>query len=496
MHKNSFYRTLNYRTLSFRSMALAAAVLAGSMTAGCQAEHNKFSADSKKEFEGAKLGILYQVAEQQYKVGDYDKCKEGLAQMLATKASFAPMHTLAAKVDLEGGSLDDAATQLRKSMEITPNDPEPYYLLGVVYQRWQQLDTAAGYYEQAAAKKPDEAMYVLAAAEMKISTGKLDEAREYLNDKIMYFDQSSAMRVALGRIATLQGKTADAVKDYRDATLLTPEDKNIRWSYASALFDDEKYSDCARILEDMRDDPPIHEEVSPTLAKGADAATDDQAKDSAKIGLLMMLGESYVNMKRPLDARQCFQDVIRVQPENVSAYLSLGKTCLMTGELNLTLAAAQKVLRNDPANVQAKILEAAVQQKQKKWSEAYDTLSPMAAATPQNETVLCMLGLSEIQLGKKEQAQSDLEKAVAVSPTDSWASELLAEVKPPAPASDEESRNEPHVVPLPAPVATGSGSPAADANSAVDPAAGSPRGDSVTNAAGSATPNDAAVQGQ
>ena len=60
---------------------------------------------------------------------------------------------------------------------------------------------------------------------------------------------------------------------------------------------------------------------------------------------------------------------------NVSAYLALGKSCLMTNDLNLTLQAAKKVLRTEPNNVQAMILEALVQQKQKKWSDSLTTLS-------------------------------------------------------------------------------------------------------------------------
>ena len=190
MFGNSFYRTLSNRTIC----ALLGAAL---ICSGCAAEHKKFATPAKQDWEKAQLGIMYQVAEQEYKVGDYDKCRDGLAKMLEVKASFAPMHILMAKVDLEGGSLDDAASQLKTAAAIAPNDPEPYYLLGVVYQRWQKFDTAADYYDQAAAKKPDQANYVLASVEMKISLGQLDEARQYLLDKVMYFDQSAAIRVAL-----------------------------------------------------------------------------------------------------------------------------------------------------------------------------------------------------------------------------------------------------------------------------------------------------------
>jgi len=459
MLKNSFYRTFSYRTC-------AAAIAATLFLTGCESEHKKFAEPAKQDWEKAQLGIMYQVAEQEYKVGDYDKCRDALAKMLAVKAPFAPMHILMAKVDLEGGSLDDAASQLKTASTITPNDPEAYYLLGVVYQRWQKFETAADYYDQAAAKKPDQAIYVLASAEMKISLGQLDEARQYLLDKMMYFDQSAAIRVALARIAMLKADYAEAAKDYRDATLLVPEDKNIRWSYASALFDAGKYNDSARILEDLRSDPPVPAkalEVSAKAGQTSDTATDEQAQQAVKVSLLMMLGESYINLQRPIDARDCFQEAARLKPDSTAAYLSLGKACLLTNELNLTLAATQRVLRTEPNNVDAKILMGAVQQKQKKWSDALDTLSGAAKLDPKNSTILCMQGLSEIQLGKDNEAAGYLEKAVAVNPTDAWANELLLKVKPAA--------------------AQGT-TPVSEPASA------------VSNAAGTELPNEAGVQGQ
>ena len=367
---------------SYRTLALAA--LLAMATAGCEAEHQKFKERASKDWENARMGFLYEVAEQQYKVGDYSKCKEQLTQMLAAGTPFEPMYVLAAKVSLatESGSLDDAANSLKKALELKPDDAEAYYLLGVVYQRWQKLDTAADYYEQASERKATEANYVLAVVEMKITLGKLDEAKQLLENKVGFFEQSAAMRVALAKIATLQGDWAGAAKQYREATMLLPEEKELRWSYAEALFDAGKYNDAAKIFENMRNDPPKMPKAR-ELAKGStakdeaveDAKREEDAAKSMKSSLLMMLGECYVQLQRPLDARDCFQEVIRLQPENLPAYVSLGKICLLTNDLRLTSAAAQKVLKSEPQNLDALILQAAVQQKQKQWSDALETLA-------------------------------------------------------------------------------------------------------------------------
>jgi tetratricopeptide (TPR) repeat protein len=375
---------------------------------------------------------MYQVAEQQYKVGDLAKCRESLKSALAVPTPYAPMHVLAARVELEGGSLDVAATQLKEALTIDGSKAEPLYLLGVVYQRWQKFETACDYYQQACDKSPSEALYVLAVAEMRITLGQLDQARQFLEDKAVYFEQSAAMRVALARIAVLQHDPTAAARYYRDASLLLPEDKNLRWTYAQSLFDAGKFADAARILEDLRRDPPTLPKSRDGLSKSdtTDADTDQVAAVSVKQSLLMTLGESYVALKRPMDARDCFQEIIRAQPDNVSAYLALGKTCLMSNDLGTTTAAAQKALRFDPENVPAMILQAAVLQKQEKWSESLDMLNKAARAAPKDSIVLCMRGISQLKLGQNDVAADSFQKAVALHPNDAWANELLANVRP------------------------------------------------------------------
>jgi tetratricopeptide (TPR) repeat protein len=420
---------MRHRALTSMIVAAIAAVA----VAGCSftdEEHDKFIAAQKAIFERQKLDILYQVAEQQYKVGDLEKCRESLKPALAASTPHAPIHILAARVELEGGSLELAAKELKTAVTIDPAKAEPLYLLGVVYQRWQKYDTAADYYQQACEKSPSEALYVLAVAEMQITVGQLDKARQLLEDKAGVFEQSAAIRVALARIAELQHDPQAAARHYRDASLLQPEDKNLRWTYAQALYETGKFNDAARILEDLRRDPPAPPKAASAKDDPERLAADKAVALSVKVSLLKTLGECYVSLKRPMDARDCFQEIITDQPNNVSAYLSLAKAALMTDDLSTTAAAAQKALRYDPENVQAMILQAAVLQKQQKWSESLDTLDKAQRAAPQDGTVLCMRGISQAQLGQKEAATSSFQKALAINPSDPWANELLLGMKP------------------------------------------------------------------
>src|ERR1035437_9516564 len=165
-----------------RTLILSAAVLGALAFAGCSGmkQHETMKVQQTTRWNLTRIAIMYQLAEQQYKVGDYDKCNETLKDAFGTKAQFAPIFILAAKVQIEQGNLEAAAEHLNHAIRINANEAEPYYLLGVLYQRWQKPEVAADYYKQAWSRKPGEARYMLATVEMEISLGRLEEAQSTL----------------------------------------------------------------------------------------------------------------------------------------------------------------------------------------------------------------------------------------------------------------------------------------------------------------------------
>jgi Flp pilus assembly protein TadD len=131
-----------------RSMVLAsiatltfAGTLGGCSSSGPQqATHKTMAATQYEKWNKARLAIMMQLATQQYEVGDYDKCRETLAQALALNVPSAPVYALGAKVELEKGSLELAENYLKTAVTVDPNNAECYYLLGVLYQRWENTE--------------------------------------------------------------------------------------------------------------------------------------------------------------------------------------------------------------------------------------------------------------------------------------------------------------------------------------------------------------------
>lgn len=396
----------HYRTFVLAS--LAATAIFGLSACGPLTHHETIKEEQTNRWNQTRIGVLQQLAQQQYQVGDYDKCKETLTQAYRLNFPYAPIEILAARVDLEKGSLESASAHLQTAIQLDVNNPEPYYLLGVVYQRWQNSQTAHDYYHLAFEKKPTEARYLLAVAEMKITLGQHDEAQKLLEDKLVYFEQTAAIRVALGKLYTLKGDHAAACKFYREASLLSTDDQSIRQDYATSLFFAGRYAEALPILEDLHRTPNLQD----------------------KSDLRSLLGQTYLYLHRPRDARSCFAELARERPYDTGVRLNLGKATLQLEDLNQAASIARGILKTEPDNVQALILLGLTQQKQKQWTPAQDTLARAHQLAPKDTTILCLLGLSAQRLGQPAQAVDLYHEALAVKPNDPWAQELLTSAAP------------------------------------------------------------------
>ena len=397
----------------YRSLLIPAAAAAALAWRACGAmgHQETLKVQQLEPVEPARgCAIIYQLAEQQYKVGDYEKCNETLKEAFATKAQFAPMYTLQAKVQIEQGNLELAGENLNASIRhqrrrrravLSAGRALPAVaearggvrlLQGRVFPEARRGALSAGVGGDADLAEPSGRSQVRGGGQAGLFRAK-----------------QRAVHVALARIAILQNDFTAASSYYREAVTLMPDDPTLRRSYAEALFYSGQYAKAVPMLEEMRKQHDV---------------TD-------KANLLMMLGQSYMGLHRYPDARNTFQEVIRDNPDDMLAYLNLGKACVQTGDLGLSLAAGRQVLRSEPENIAGDDLLALVQQKQKKWADAgRRRLKRPTSSGPRRTTVLCMLGISAQQLGKKAEAVAFYEKAVEANPKDMWAAQLLEQVRP------------------------------------------------------------------
>lgn len=384
-------------------------VLLISLLVGCQGGKSPQDKEvAQKHWSEARATVLYSLAQDQYKAHDFDKCKETLAQAMKISFEGAPLHTLAAKVAIEQGQLELAEKELELARKFNPRDPEPYYLSGVVYQRWQKPTTALEFYRQAAERAPAELPYILAQSEMLVALDRVPEALALLQGKVAYFENSGAIRDAVGQLLTQTGRYVEAIDVFREAAILSEEGQadSVRERLAMACFYAKRYRECAETLNPLLD--------KDAFAKRAD--------------LFAMRGECLLNLDDLHGARRSFETATELNPLSARYWQSLGRAALQVRDYKRADFALRRSIGIEAADAETHLLMGYVHLKEGKLPEALAAFRHASDLNSGDTVSLCMVGFTYEKMGRADMAMSYYERAMKLRPGDDMARQLMAEI--------------------------------------------------------------------
>lgn len=378
----------------------------GMAAASCQNKKPQDKEVAQKNWAQARASVLYGLAQDQYKGHDFDGCKETLGQALKIAPDSPPLHTLAAKVDIEKGHLELAEQELELSRKFGPNDPEAYYLSGVVYQRWQKPLTALEFYKQASQRAPAELAYVLAQSEMLVALNRSPEALQLLQAKVAYFENSGTIRDAVGQLLVQAGRYSEAIDMFRQASILSEDDDAIRERLAFACYYNKQYRDCCEALNRL-------------LEKDAYAKRAD---------LFALRGECQMSLSDPHGARQSFETATDLNPLSARYWKDLGRAALEAGDSKRAEYALHRSIGIDNSVAETYLLSGYVRLKQAKYPEALAAFERASTLEPRDTVSLCMVGYTCEKMGRHDKAMECYSRAMKLQPGDDMARELMAQV--------------------------------------------------------------------
>ncbi|HZZ44628.1 MAG TPA: tetratricopeptide repeat protein [Tepidisphaeraceae bacterium] len=364
--------------------------------------------DSKQklteQWKAARAGVQYTLAKQAYEIGDIENSRKSCDQALALNPKLAAALVLSAKLSIEKGQLDRADAALKQAREIDPKNPEPDYYQGVVYQRWQKPQQALEAYTHASEKAPSEPAYLLARAETLVALDKSTEALAILQDKVAFFESSAAIRDAIGQILQQQGKNAEAVTMFREASMLSPDDLGIRERLALGLFYANQYQDAL-------------EHLTKLMKLDAFARRGD---------LLAALGECQLQLDRPRDARDSYESAAQATPGVPEVWLGMARVALKLNDQQRAELALRKAIALAPDNPQAHLLTGYLRLRENRLPEALVSFQKASQLDARDTVGLCMLGYVQEKLGHPDQALALYGQALKLNPKDDFASKLMA----------------------------------------------------------------------
>jgi len=383
---------------------VVAAALAVTLAGGCQAPKKKQSQQATARWNHARAGVLYSLASEQYKNSDFDKCRKTTNDALKLNPTYAPLRVLSAKIAIEQGQLEMAEHELELARKFAPNDPEGYYMAGVVYQRWQRPERAYEFYTAASDKNPIELSYLLARAETLVELGRRDEALALLQGKVQYFENSAAIRDAVGQLMTQAGNYHEAVEMFRQASVLEEQEIPFKERLGLALYYDKQYADAVDVLGKL----VTHEGYT------------------QRADLLMALGESQLQTAKPRDARASFESATNIDASNPKGWLGLGRAAMECKDFRRAELALKKAQSLDAKSAEPQLLLGYLRLRQNRTREAMVAFKKASELDPKDSVSVTMIGYVYEKSGKPEVAVKYYGKALKLKPNDPLATKLMA----------------------------------------------------------------------
>ena len=202
-------------------------------------------------------------------------------------------------------------------------------------------------------------------------------------------------------LVIIQAQPAHCVQHCLDGD---PKNLTVREELAKAHFLAGNYTDALAVLEKLAAHPLYRDKVA---------------------WVRIMMGNSYLALKRPRQARDAYRTATVIEPKEPRAWSSLAKAAMALGDLNGTVQAARRALDLGGECLEATTLLGYALLRQGRAAEARQVLAGAVASHPKDPVLLCTLGRCYEALGRNDQAVACYENVLQSHPDHALAKALV-----------------------------------------------------------------------
>ncbi|HYE02709.1 MAG TPA: tetratricopeptide repeat protein [Phycisphaerales bacterium] len=381
------------------ALIVALAGTALGLAGGCTG-HGQYTAEhlsaAQAKMSQLKSGTNWQMAHQQYLAGDLDKALKNVDQSIALNPEVARSHTLRGRILLEKGELEAARAALVEAGRLDPRSPEPPYYLGIIHERYAQHEEARACYARAMELDPTSAQPLIAAADMLVESGKIDEAEALLRAHTGRFQYNAAVRQTLGNIATMRGEHAEACELFTQARLLAPDDDTVTEDLARAQIAAGRLADAEQNIAGLM-----------------------ERSKAPRRDLEHLRARCLAHLDRPVQAREIY---LRLTTDDhgasdVAAWIGLGNAAATISDDARLRAAATRLVSIAPDRYEGFFLRALWRHRQGDLAEALSAAeTAVSLAGDKDPGPMVLRGLILQDLGRLEEAQQSFRSAAEMDP--------------------------------------------------------------------------------
>ena len=283
--------------------------------------------------------------------------------------------------------------------------------------------------------------------------GKYDEAISYADQAIQSDPNDAEAYNARGQALSYQGQQKKAISDLDRAIQLKPyffeaygnrgKAKTLLGMYDAAIIDQDialKLSPNNAWVYGCRAWTHLNQEMYDKAIADSTRSIELNPDDGYAYSIR---GSAYRDKGDYDQAIQNFDKSIQLNPRNGSRYMLRAKVYLMKGEYDQVLADCQKGAELVPGLAEIYDLKGQAYTAKKEYDPAIQNFDTAIKLNPDNASYFFNRGMALKEMGRKQEALTDLQKAAAMSPTVERFQKGLAELSrkdsaPQAPANIEQ----------------------------------------------------------
>ena len=236
------------------------------------------------------------------------------------------MTITAAQEAMRAGRLEEARTHLEAVIRTTPTGPETYYNLAMVLTQLRDFKAAAESFEHCARFAPDNPDILNNLANALRLSGQLEKTEKVFDKALARNPRHPALRCNRGWLKLARGENASATSDFREALDANRGSEDAWLGLAQSLL------------------------AAGDTEQAGSVSRQALEKFPRSAALYNLLGVYHIRDKRPEDALRCFQESVKLLPENVDALTNLGITSEQLGELDLAKKCLLQALEVTPTH--------------------------------------------------------------------------------------------------------------------------------------------------
>ena len=392
------------------TLVVAASALFGlAPLTGCSG-HGKYT---QEHLDNSKLRVgelksmhEYQQAHQAFLAGDLNKALIGADRSITINPDVPLSHILKGRILIEMNDLSGAEASLTKAAELDPKNVDAQYYLGIVAERGAQTGEARDRYMAAAVLAPTNAQYVVAAAEMMIDLGMLDQADTYLGQQASVLENNSAVRQTRGHVAMLRGDATAACDLFNQARMLAPDDPAILEDLVTAQIATSRFAEAEYNLSKLLQSP------------GYEVRRD----------LQHLRARCLLSVDRPIEARELYVQLTGSDEgaKDVNAWIELGNVSYLLRDERRLRDSSLRVIALAPEKHEGFTLRGLYHRRRGELEQSLENFDKAVERRGAETQPLVLRGLLLEQLGRLEDARASYESALKQNPDDTGVSQLLA----------------------------------------------------------------------